>query len=260
MRGPTAALRFTKRYPNTESCRTALANYRWLAGLGTPLRLPRLLGTDPFGNDFELVDGRPAEPADLAALATHLGDVHGAAFVTTLHRACLDEPFVTLEGHKVADFLSRRSEALRQRLAARSVPSPLFDARQARTILCAATRGPAAIYKDSNPRNFLITPAGTVTVDFDQVSLAPLGYDLAKLIVTLAMTHGVVSRETVGSALSAYNTAASRHDPALGGTGMPELRDWAEIHHILTSRYLGRHGYQHGWHTLRAALTEPGGG
>lgn len=55
-------------------------------------------------------------------------------------RACLDEPFVTPEGHMVADFLSQRSDALRQRLAARSIPSPRFDARQARVILCASGR------------------------------------------------------------------------------------------------------------------------
>ncbi|MDQ3151846.1 MAG: aminoglycoside phosphotransferase family protein [Actinomycetota bacterium] len=260
MTGRNVVRRFTKRYPNTQSCHTALANYRWLAGLGTPLRLPRLVGTDRCGIDFEFIEGRPAELADLIALAAHLGDVHGAAFVTTLHHARLDEPFITADGHQVPDFLSRRADMLRRRLDERVVPAPRFDADRATALLRAAARAPAVIYKDCNPRNFLITETGAVTLDFDQVSLAPVGYDLAKLIVTLAMTHGTVSRGTIESALSAYNTAASRHDPALGYTGMTELRDWTEIHHILTSRYLGRHGYRYGWHTQRAVLTELGGG
>ena len=48
--------------------------------------------------------------------------------------------------------------------------------------LIVAADGPAAFYKDANPRNFLITPAGhPVTIDFDDLTLAPFGYDLAKL-------------------------------------------------------------------------------
>ena len=92
MRRRNAERRFTRRYPNTKSCRTAAANYRWLAGLGTPLRLPRLLTTRPRCIDFEFVAGRPARPGDLVALAAHLGDAHGTAFVTTLHRVRLDDP------------------------------------------------------------------------------------------------------------------------------------------------------------------------
>ncbi len=59
-------------------------------------------------------------------------------------------------------------------------------------LLHGACGGPAAFYKDANPRNFLITPAGPVTVDFDDLTLAPFGYDLAKLVVTLAMTYGAL--------------------------------------------------------------------
>lgn len=259
MTGRNAAHRFTKRYPNAESCRTAASNFRWLASLGTSLRLPRLLGAGSRHLDFEFVEGRPAGPADLAGLAAHLGDAHGTAFATMLHRAHLDEPFITPDDHLIPDFLSGRSDALRQLLDQRRVPSPQFGHQQATAILRHAARGPAAIYKDCNPRNFIVTSTGPVTVDFDQVTLAPFGYDLAKLVVTLAMTHGALPRERIDDALNAYNTAAHRHHRMLGVTAIPELREWAEIHHILTSGYLGQHGYRHGWHTLRASLTEHGG-
>ena len=72
------------------------------------------------------------------------------------------------------------------------------------------------------------------------------------------MTYGAVFRNAVEAALCAYKTAANRHHPGLCGIGVPELREWAEIHHILTSGYLGRHGYRHGWHTERAALNDSG--
>lgn len=255
----TTPQKFTKHYPNTDACRAALANYRWLTELRTPLRSPRLLGTGPRHLEFEFVTGRPAHPADVASLARHLGDVHGCAFVTTLHNARLDEPLATANGHHIPDFLTHRVQALRRRLERRMVPEPTFDPDQAVALLYHTSRGPAAIYKDSNPRNFLLTAVGTVTVDFDDVSLAPFGYDLAKLIVTVAMTHGTLSRDAAQRALSAYNAAARHHCPALCPIGMTELRDWAEIHHVLTSGYLGKHGYRYSWHTLRAALADPSG-
>lgn len=252
--------RFTKHYPNTDACRTALANYQWLTRLQTPLRFPRLLGTGPRHLEFEFVAGRPAHPTDLVVLAGHLGDAHGAAFVTTLRGARLDEPLATADGHHIPDFLTHRVQILRRRLERRLVPQPAFTPDQVVALLHDASRGPAAIYKDSNPRNFLLTKAGVVTVDFDDVSLAPFGYDLAKLIVTLAMTHGHLPREAARHALRAYNTAAERRHPALGVIGMAGLSDWAEIHHVLTSGYLGRHGYRYSWHTLRAALAGHCGG
>ena len=39
-------------------------------------------------------------------------------------------------------------------------------------------------------RNVLVTPSGPALVDFDDLTLAPFGYDLAKLVVSTAMTFG----------------------------------------------------------------------
>ncbi|MGH8895836.1 MAG: phosphotransferase [Egibacteraceae bacterium] len=245
-----SATRYTKHYQDASACRTALANYHWLASLGGPLRLPRLLSAGQRLLHFEFVHGRTAVPDDLRDLAGHLGNLHGAAYVDQLHRARLDTPYTTADGHHIPDFLTPRVQVLRQRLDSDAVAQPRLDTAQATALLRQAAAGPAALYKDANPRNFLITPNGPVTLDVDDLTLAPFGYDLAKLIVTLAMTHGRFSWRSVGYALAAYNAAANRHRPGLGHVTWPDLMAWTEIHHILTSPYLGAGGYQHSWHTL----------
>jgi hypothetical protein len=60
--------------------------------------------------------------------------------------------------------------------------------------------------------NILITSIGRpVTVDIDDLTLAPFGYDLVKLVVTLAMTHGRLPGNALGRALGAAPTATSSH-------------------------------------------------
>jgi len=126
----------------------------------------------------------------------------------------------------------------------------MLTVRQAQRLIAEAD-GPAAFYKDANPRNFLITPDGTpVTIDFDHLTLAPLGYDLAKLIVTTAMTHGPLPATGIAQALDAYNTAVRQHTATVPVT-WDELMNWAEIHHILTTRYASDGRYPHLWNEVR---------
>ena len=143
-------------------------------------------------------------------LATHLGDVHGSAYVTELHQARLNQPYCAMRGHMLPSFPHRRVDAVARELHAGNVPgNGLISVARAQRLLAEAD-GPAAFYKDANPRNFLITPDGLpVTVDFDDLTLAPFGYDLAKLVVTLAMTYGALPGEQIAAALTAYNTAAA---------------------------------------------------
>jgi Ser/Thr protein kinase RdoA (MazF antagonist) len=246
--------RFTKPYSDAAACRLAAANYRWLASLPGPLRLPNLLEAGRQYLGFAFVAARPASPADLVPLAAHLGDVHGAAYAAELHQASLDAPYATTTGHRIPDFLTPRLDTVRRRLESGTVPGPGLDAADAHGLMREAAQGPAALYKDANPRSFLVTDDGPpVTVDFDDLTLAPFGYDLAKLVVTLTMTHGPLCDGTTRHALDAYNMAAHRHRPSLGHVTGTQLLAWAEIHHVLTSPYLGRRGYRHGWHTLRPA-------
>ncbi|WP_300611618.1 phosphotransferase [Trebonia sp.] len=248
-----------KHYTSSAARQAAEANYRWLAGLESRLRLPELTAASGPVLWFERIDGRYARPEDLVMLAAHLGDAHGSAYVTDLHQARLNQPYCAGLNHMLPSFPDRRVDAVARELRAGNVSgSGLMSVARAQRLLTEAD-GPAAFYKDSNPRNFLITPGGLpVTIDFDDLTLAPFGYDLAKLIVTLAMTYGALPRGQIAAALSAYNTAAARQCAALPGVTWAELMNWAEIHHILTSRYAADGRYSRRWHEVGPADGETG--
>ena len=241
-----------KRYRDAASCAAAARNYRWLASLGV-IGVPRLLAAESRQLVFERVEGRHARPADLAALAGHLGDIHGAAYATELRHAWMGGPHRTRCGHLIPGFLDRRLAAVFRELRSGRAAGAAFTEAQAEDLLSRSLHSPVAFYKDANPRNFLITPQGPVAVDFDDLTLAPFGYDLAKLVATMAMTYGAIPARPIRVAVDAYNSAAARH---LAGTGVvtcAQVMAWAEIHHILTSRDLGRGGYRHSWASVRPA-------
>jgi Phosphotransferase enzyme family len=222
---------FTKFYTSAQACSTALDNYGWLKSCAAPLVLPELGSSAPDRIEFEHVDGHHARLDDLPELASHLGHAHGAAWIAELHHAQLDRPYRACGDHTVPDFVSPRLNSVDPQ------------------VLSEFTRGPAAFYKDANLRNVLITDAGLfVTVDFDDVTLAPFGYDLAKLTVSLAMTYGPLSADALRTALRRYNQAAAQHDRTLGRTTMPEFLAMTDVHGQLTAPYLGCHGYIHPWH------------
>jgi Ser/Thr protein kinase RdoA (MazF antagonist) len=241
-----------KRYLDPRARQRAQANYSWLAGLEPTARLPRLLPA-PDGEHlmFEHVNGRHARPEDLPLLAASLGDMHGDAHARELHQARLPQRYPTRAGHTLPGFPDGRIDAVARELRSGRVRDARLTVHQAQELITGAV-GPAAFYKDANPRNFLITPEGTlVTIDFDDLTLAPFGYDLGKLIVTLAMTHGPIPAASIAAALTSYNKAASRHSRSLPGVTWEELTGWAEIHHILTSRYADDGRYPCRWNQAR---------
>jgi aminoglycoside phosphotransferase (APT) family kinase protein len=249
---------FLKRYPNEQDRRKAERNYRWLASLQCPLVVPELCVTTRLGLYFEYVDGRHARPDDLTTLAAHLGEVHQAAYLRELHAGRLGSRFRTASGHLIPGFPHGRVEAVTRELRAGHAPGAALTIGQAQVMLTSAD-GPPAFYKDANPRNFLITSAGpVVTVDFDDLTLAPFGYDLAKLIVALAMTHGPLPAPLIAGALAAYNHTIASHGLAGHDVTWSELMGWAEIHFILTSRYAAADRYPCQWSEVRP--TEPPSG
>lgn len=97
--------------------------------------------------------------------------------------------------------------------------------------------------------DFLLTDTGVAIIDFDDLTLAPFGYDLAKLIVSTAMTYGRLDLRTVDHVLDIYNTLT-----ATGGNttcSAQQLRAYAEFHHLCTVRYLHRNGYRYAWPDVR---------
>ena len=213
---------FTKRYADPARAAEAAAHHRWLSELKA-VAVPALLEETESDLIFENIDGRHAEPGDLVAVAATMGTLHAAAWSTHLHQAELHKPF-RCGDLTIADFLSPRRRVL------------------ARFPEAAALR-PAALYKDSNVRNFLITERGVTVIDFDDLTLAPFGYDLAKLIVSSAMTYGRPDPASVADALEAYNARI----PASAACPHKLLRVYTDIHHELTAPYLNRHGYRYRW-------------
>ncbi|MEV0372569.1 phosphotransferase [Streptomyces sp. NPDC050636] len=238
---------FSKHYETPAKAAAAACHYGWLATHAKPLRQPALTVVGPASLTFEHIDGRHAQKEDLLPLAALLGDAHGAAWASDLHRAQLDMPHELRDGSVLADFGSCREAALRNRLESGFLPDTAA-LHAMLTLLERSTDGPAAFYKDSNPRNFLITLDGTVfSVDTDDVTLAPFGYDLAKLITTLIMTHGPIDPPDIEAALNGYNHAAARHHAQLGATSRERLGDFLALHAVLTAPYAGRNGYRYGW-------------
>lgn len=220
---------FVKPYTAPERAAAARAHRDWLASLNSGVRVPTLRSADPHQLVFEYLGDRQPGPGDLGALAQVLGQLHAAAYRSQLHNARLDEPFPAPRGLVIRDFVAPRREILSWMPAAGM---------------------PAAFYKDANIRNFLLTDDGVAVVDFDDLTLAPFGYDLAKLIVSTAMTHGRLDPQDVDRALEIYNTHTAQADR---GTTCrkAQLRVYAELHHLLTKRYLHRNGYRYAWAEVR---------
>jgi hypothetical protein len=242
---------YVKLYDSAADRNRAETNYRWLTRLLGPAHLPGLHFSGERELRFEHVEGRHALPADLTMLAAHLGEVHGGVYNAELRKAELPRPYRAVNGQVLPAFPARRLAAVERELSAGNVPGARLTIGQARHLITEAG-GPAAFYKDANPRNFLITPDGTpVTIDFDDLTLAPFGYDLAKLIVTLTMTHGPIPASTIAEALNTYNSAAARQYATLAPVTWEELMNWAEIHHILTARYAVDGRYPYRWNETR---------
>jgi hypothetical protein len=249
---------FTKNYETPAATAAAARHHGWLTAHAPPLCLPSLRIVGPTSLAFDHIDGRHARQEDLPRLADTLGDAHGAAWANDLRRARLDTPHTFEDGGQFGDFLSCRRIALRRRLEQGYLPGTAA-LRAMLTLLERNTDGPAAFYKDSNPRNFLVTVDGTLfTVDTDDLTLAPFGYDLAKLITTLIMTYGPLGPGAITDALACYNQAAARHDAQLGTTTRERLDDFLALHSVLTAPYVGRHGYRYGWPYRRPRATTRG--
>ncbi|MGC4819104.1 phosphotransferase [Micromonospora sp. DT63] len=231
---------FVKRYDNPGRCSAAAAHHAWLASLDSGVRLPTLVARGVRHLIFERLPGHTPKVGDLPRAAAALGRLHAAAHRQELQAASLDQHHTTSTGIVIPDFVSPRLGALHRAAAAAGVHGSAIDA-----VLDRAGR-PAAFYKDPNIRNYLADGDDVAVVDFDDMTLAPFGYDLAGLLVTASMTYGRLDEQTLAHCLHAYRVVIA---PQL--CSLTNLRQYAELHHLLTLRYLGRNGYRHPWPTVR---------
>jgi hypothetical protein len=244
---------FTKPYASGEELQRAAAHHAWLTEQAQPLRLAPIVALHADRIDFGFIDGRHAHVADAPAVAAALGQAHAAAWARELHRARLSVAHPLPGGRRLADFISPRIAALRRREQA-GLASPQQVAAVL-PLLHPHPATPVAFYKDTNPRNVLIPANGEpVMVDLDDLTLAPFGYDLAKLLVTLAMTHGSLPPDTFKAALARYNQPLI--DVDLAPVTPAQFLSYTDLHHLLTLPYLGRGGYRYRWPTVRPSLED----
>jgi Phosphotransferase enzyme family len=223
---------FIKHYTDPARALAAQHHLRWLDHLDSGVRLPHLYPSTATHLLIEHCDGPLPGPADLPELAHTLGTLHGTAYARELHVARLDQPFDTTTGVVLNAFPTGRAHVLGH-------------------LTHRWTDAPAAFYKDANRRNFLLTATGPALVDFDDLTLAPFGYDLAKLVVSTAMTFGQVAEDLIDDALTAYTHAVEDSCGLTHPCSTEQLAGYAEVHHLLTARYLHRNGYQHPWPSVR---------
>jgi hypothetical protein len=217
---------FVKRYQRSEQAIESVQNYRWLKGLDC-IRVPELLraGTDVI--EYEYLSGHPLRQSDLAATAMEIGRLGGEAYRQRLCEARLDRLFHDASGIDIPDFFTpRRSLANVDRVDCQL---------------------PVTVYKDANVRNFLQLRTELAIVDFDDLTLAPFGYDLAKLVVSAAMTFGDATQQWVREMLDVYNLSATDTAGADVSCTPDAFVDFLDIHDELTRKYLGRHGYRYSW-------------
>ncbi|MFL1376789.1 phosphotransferase [Nocardiopsis protaetiae] len=234
---------FTKAYTSPDRAGMAVSHHAWLRSMGAPV--PALLDASPEELVFAHVEGEHCGLADFPAVAALLGHLHATAFAHQLRAARLDAPFSAPNGVRLAEFVNPRLDLLEGRRREGILSGPQYEA--AATLITGASQRPAAFYKDSNIRNVLIGVTSPVLVDFDDLTLAPFGYDLAKLLVSAAMTYGPLDGSLCRRTLDSYRHAVEAAGGPVDCCSWEELGNWTEIHDLLTSGYLGRNGYKHRW-------------
>lgn len=102
----------------------------------------------------------------------------------------------------------------------------------------AASELPLSVYKDANYRNFVVSDR-IYTLDYDTLTLAPAGYDLAKFFVSVGMHEGNVSNECMTRALRTYLNKTGAH------LTKGVFRTLLNINIIRTRKYIGHGGYRY---------------
>jgi hypothetical protein len=184
---------------------------------------------------FERIEGtHPGSDAELHLAAWALGNLHRRAMAAAGE---VDGDVASLE-----PFWPRRTQVLPQRIA--STAQALLTADDVEQLYQLSAALPLALYKDNNCRNVLLGDGDAVwLVDFDDLTLAPIGYDLAKLVVSVAMTQA--RRPDLDGLSATYIDALGA--PVDLDSFTASVLAWCAMHDVLTARYIGHNGYRARW-------------
>lgn len=232
---------WAKSYRSAEALRRCVANHAALMGLRAPVPPIAEIDVDAGWVRFEWIDGRhPGSDAELHLTVRALGKLDRRVMAAA---GKLDRRVASLE-----PFWPRRAQILHQRIA--STAGALLTADDVEQLRRLAAALPLALYKDTNCRNVLLGADDAVwLVDFDDLTLAPVGYDLAKLIVSVAMTQA--RRPDLDSLTATYVDALQA--PIDPNSFTPSVLAWCAMHDVLTARYIGHNGYRARWPEVMTA-------
>lgn len=231
-----------KEYETPSAARAAALNHAWLRAMG--LNVPQLAAWTPASRRLCLGYVGGASPVGLdelsvaveqigawhGAVAGHLSDTAGSALVLG-------------PGVEISPFMPTRIDAL---TASATGYGQVIAPDDLSRIASVVSRSRPSVYKDMNVRNVLVDGGTVWHVDFDDLTLAPAGYDLAKLLLSWAMTHG--RRPPMSQLIATYNGAARG-----GLCSYEELALWMELNDVLTRRYRSTNRYVHSWSEMRTA-------
>jgi aminoglycoside phosphotransferase (APT) family kinase protein len=231
---------YVKRYDSLRALREAARNYSVFARL-SPEHIPRLIKVDhaQCAMVMEYIHGGPVRsPRNLLDATILLGQ---------LHSRWLRCPYTIWEK---ASFAAPRRNKVQSALWQESPDrtNPLLD-MDLDELWLAAERSSCCLYKDFNTTNVIINATSLTLIDFDVLTIAPIGYDLAKLMLSFAISG-------YGFGPGLLETARRRYIAELPqwcrATVTPNsLLIWIEVHWLLTSPYVGKNGYTCRWPDLR---------
>ena len=234
-----------KDYVSDDHLRRSIVHHAWV--VETDLAVPALRHVDVIGRRlaFERLPGRHAVASDdLALVAADLGRWHARLARRELVNVEADAS-LPIDGGELHGFLAVRAEPL----SGANAPGAIVTPADIPTLAALAAGATTGVYKDVNVRNVLLDGGVVRHVDVDDVTLAPAGYDLGKLLLSWAMTHG--RRPAIEDVLDCYNTAAGQEL-----CDREHLAVWLELHYVLTYRYRAAGHYAHGWPSLRTVADE----
>jgi Ser/Thr protein kinase RdoA (MazF antagonist) len=214
----------------------ALKHYCWIREL-VPHAVPALIDKSEQYNTLSFESLRPAEHIDATSL------LNATAVLAEFHAAAIERTSGGMPKGSLLDFESPRRKPLLEAFGSRNTNSPIRIDDLDRVFELAAS-GPSCVYKDANFRNMLNSKGRIYFVDFDDLTKAPIGYDLAKLWMTLKMSDPLLPNQTLLSCLATYNHRLSVK------TNLEELSVWLELNWLLTQRYVGTN-YLNRWPDLR---------